>query len=115
MDPIFGEQGPLVTVHISVRGQVMFEADSTPIPGAMVSFGSGGYFSFAIVHDSAAADSSGRYEVAGTIEYHEGSCPFLWISARAEGYEVPSMEDSRLRVGCTSGEQQIRVRLKRRT
>ena len=100
------------TVDLELVGTVTAALDSQPVAGALVELGWGGHFSLPQVRQTTQTDVSGEFQLSDSLTY-SGDCPFLWLRVEADGYEVTSIEDSRLSVDCRSSTQQIDVALER--
>src|SRR5690606_27823432 len=101
-------------VFITVEGSVMSSPDDTPVSGATVILGTGGYLSGATVLDFATTDPGGRYRIEHEVAYYPapnaGECE-LWLTATARGYEVVpgGGVDGGYAVPCTEGDQTIDI------
>lgn len=106
------------SLHVQVHGQVLSEADESPVPSAKVSIGVGGYFSVPTLLASSLADTNGQYLVEHALRRDPNEpCP-LWLAVEADGFQT-AMYDSEsapewnyLGLECVEENQERVVRLR---
>jgi hypothetical protein len=102
---------PLVTYQAIIEGTV--SSTSGPVAGAIVEFGSGGYFSLPKVHTSTTTDSAGHYLLSAAFRCGWTFGNNHWVVASAAGYQTTSIEHSGHQVECSNRPQRINISLAR--
>jgi hypothetical protein len=112
---LFGPRAQSEIILFQIQGRVTSTADSSPIVGASVVLGGGGYFSFPSPLKTGITDDQGHYLIEHTATISTCAAAQIWLSASAagfqftdKGFDLPSV----LRPNCVTGFQTFNIALK---